>query len=106
MKNILLSPPVAFLILLALFALISLASKLLSAKGILNDSKEKSYACGQNTDVNKIQPNYNEFFPFAFFFTIMHVTVLIVATMTSGGMWLAVLYLAAAVLALRVLFRR
>ena len=77
-----------------------------SAKGKESEGKAKAYACGQVTEINRVQPNYREFFPFVFFFTIMHVVVLVIATMNSSGMWLAILYIGIALLALRILFRR
>ncbi len=106
MSDFLLLPPIAFLIFLLLSMGISLLTRIFAAKGKDSLGKLTAYACGQVTQVNKIQPDYREFFPFAFFFTIMHVVVLIIATMPAGAMWLAVLYIAIAVLALRILFRR
>lgn len=99
-------PPVAFLIFLLIYMGLSAFAKRISAKGKTSESKEKAYACGQVTDENKIQPDYREFFPFAFFFTIMHVLVLTVATMPSGFYWMAILFIAAVLLSLRILFRR
>lgn len=106
MDYFLLLPPVAFIIFLLLSTGISALTRIFSAKGKESAGKETAYACGQVTDTNKIQPDYKEFFPFAFFFTIMHVVVLIIATMPASAMWLAILYIAIAVLALRILFRR
>lgn len=103
---LLLFPPLAFVIMLALsFGLSGIASRL-SAKGTAAEGKERAYACGQNVDINRIQPDYAEFFPVAFFFTIMHVAALIIATAPAGDWEEAALYIAVALLALRVLFRR
>lgn len=103
---LLLLPPLAFIVMLLLsFGLSGVASRL-SAKGTAAAGKERAYACGQNVDVNRIQPDYAEFFPVAFFFTIMHVATLIIATAPADGWPSAVLYIAVALLALRVLFRR
>ena len=104
--NLLLLPPLAFVILLLLSRGLSGLASRLSAKGTAAEGKERAYACGQNVDVNRIQPDYAEFFPVAFFFTIMHVATLIIATAPAGEWQLAVLYIAVALLALRVLFRR
>lgn len=106
MDNFLLLPPLAFLIFLLLSMGISSLSRIFSAKGKESAGKGTAYACGQVTETNKIQPDYREFFPFAFFFTIMHVVVLIIATMPASAMWLAIIFIAVAVLALRILFRR
>ena len=102
---IVLAPPLAFLIMLALSLGMSWFSSLFAAKGTEYAGKERAYACGQNVDVNKIQPDYQEFFPVAFFFTIMHVAALIIATAPAGHWFVAALFIAVAALALKVLFR-
>lgn len=106
MNLALLVPPVAFVVMLLLSLGISGLSSLFAAKGTEAAGKERAYACGQNVDVNKIQPDYREFFPIAFFFTIMHVAALIIATAPAGEWLTAVLFMAVALLSLRVLFRR
>ena len=71
--------------------------------------RRKAYACGEATYEPKSQPDYRQFFPFAFFFTIMHVVALIVATVPKGpaaSAWLAAAYLVAAAVSLVILFRR
>ncbi len=105
MVNILM-PPIAFLIILLLSFIFSGIFQGLSAKGKETAGKEKSYACGEDVATNKAQPDYSQFFPFAFFFTIMHVLVLMIATVTKGIIGLPLLYLAAGVIALFILFRR
>lgn len=106
MNLLLLAPPLAFIVMLLLSMGISGMSSLFAAKGTPYAGKERAYACGQNVDVNKIQPDYAEFFPIAFFFTIMHVAALIIATAPAGEWVPAVLFIAVALLALKVLFRR
>jgi len=106
MNNILLSPPIAFLFFLALSFGISQFSKLLAAKGKASAGKQKAYACGESTYITKVQPDYTQFFPFAIFFTLMHVVALIVTTVPSGIPFVAVLYLGVAGLAIVILFRR
>lgn len=69
----------------------------------------KSYACGEDVKDPRVQPDYTQFFPFAFFFTIMHVVALVVATVPAGSLSaaiFAVCYLLAAAIGLFVLFRR
>ena len=106
MDQILLSPPVVFLIYLALVTLISFFAKRVSAKGVDSPGKTKSYACGEDMLINRAQPDYSQFFQFAFFFTIMHVVVLVVATDPAGISLMSGLYLAVTVLSLFMLFRR
>ena len=106
MATILLAPPVVFMIYLGLSGLISLLSKRLAATGKDSPGKGKSYACGEDMLVNRAQPDYSQFFQFAFFFTIMHVVVLVVATDPAGISLTSGLYLTVTVLTLFMLFRR
>lgn len=103
---ILLLPPVAFILFLLVSFGLSALTRLFSAKGKEAAGKEKAYACGQENVLNRVQPDYSEFFPFAFFFTIMHVVVLIIATAPAGILWMAMLYIFVAVMSLLILFRR
>jgi NADH:ubiquinone oxidoreductase subunit 3 (subunit A) len=106
MEGILLSPPVAFIIFLLMCMGLSLLTRRLGARGRDSKGKEKAYACGQDTEVNKIQPDYREFFPYAFFFTIMHTMVLVIATMPADAIWSALFYIVVALLSLRILLRK
>jgi len=106
MEKILLSPPVAFIILLAVIMLLTYLSKFIAAKGTVSAGKEEAYASGEDFKVHKVQPNYSQFFPFAFFFTIMHVVALIVATVPKEISLLAFIYVFVAFLALLILFRK
>lgn len=83
--TILLFPPLAFsLFLLVGLALMGLGS-LMAAKGKSSPGKRLPYACGEPVPVTKVQPDYAAFFPFALFFTIIHVTALIMATLPAGN---------------------
>ncbi len=106
MKNILLSPPVVFIILLAVSFLFSALFRIFAFTGKESPGKTKSYSCGEDVAINKVQTDYSQFFPFAFFFTIMHVVVLMVATIPLGFSVMPVVYIVAAVMALSILFRR
>jgi NADH:ubiquinone oxidoreductase subunit 3 (subunit A) len=106
MGNALLLPPLAFIIFLLLSMGLSRLTTLTAAVGKDCEGKTKAYACGENISLNKAQPEYRQFFPFAFFFTIMHVAALIIATAPSGISGMTVLYLAVAGLAIIILFRR
>lgn len=89
--------------------ILKIASRRLAPKGADSPGKTKAYACGENPITNRVQPNYGEFFPFAFFFTIMHVVALMVATVPAGGLGkclgIVALYLLAALSGLFILFR-
>jgi NADH-quinone oxidoreductase subunit A len=56
-----------------------------------------------------VQPDYTQFFPFAFFFTMIHVVAMMVATVPTGS-WAAIviaaLYLIGTAIGLLILFRR
>ena len=70
----------------------------------------KPYACGEDMPEHAcIQPDYGQFFPFAFFFTILHVVALMATTVpveTASTFVLALVYIAGAVVGLTVLYRK
>ncbi|MFC1501476.1 NADH-quinone oxidoreductase subunit A [Elusimicrobiota bacterium] len=110
MHNLLLSPPVAFLILLIASILASMLFSAISFKNPNNPSgKLKAYACGEEAPTQKVRPSYGQFFSFAFFFTIMHVLVLVIATAPVENIkmyGISALYIAMAITGLFVLLRR
>lgn len=111
MQYLMLLPPIAFLVVLILMWLQYMGLRAFS-HGVPVSQAEgtvKAYACGEDVKVNRVQPDYTQFFPFAFFFTIMHVVALVVATFPTGGVAvipLAVAYLVAGVIGLSILYRR
>lgn len=109
MQHWMLIPPVAFLVILVASIVASFFSKKLAAVSDTHpDGKIKAYACGEDVDMHRMQPDYGHFFPFAFFFTIMHVVALILTTVPTclTDIFIAALYVAAAGVALLILFRR
>lgn len=106
---LLLLPPIAFVVVLGIVLVFCGLVRPLAAKNAKpGPGRDKAYACGEDVKVHMSQPEYKQFFPFAYFFTIMHVIALIVATAPSGNVQiaaLAVLYLLAAVMGLFILFR-
>ena len=110
MNNILLSPPIAFLIMLVtVIVLVSGISAISFKAKSRAEGTGKSYACGEDMPPNLMQPDYSQFFPFAFFFTILHVVALMLATVpteTMGSFSIAVIYLLGAIVAMFILFRR
>lgn len=105
--GILLSPPLAFFVFLAaalgLYALgRGMAPKLTKAGGKLT-----TYACGENIPGAKVQFGYRLFFFIALFFTMMHVAVLVIATVPSGKIvFFALIYLVVIVLSVSSLITR
>ncbi len=106
MQTILLAPPVTFLIYLLLSVGLSAVSKRIAARGTESKGKLQAYACGEDMAENQGQPEYSQFFKFAFFFTIMHVIALVVATDPAGLTITSAVYLGVTVLALFMLLRR
>ena len=106
--NYLILPPIAFLIVLGVVIFQARMMKKFAAQGKPSEGKNKAYACGEAGCEHHIQPDYKQFFPFAFFFTIMHVVVLIVATVPVDFISnvLAGVYVLCAIVGLLILFRR
>ena len=109
--SMLLWPPIAFFIILAVCAFKLRAVKVLSGtdQSPRPEGQGKAYACGEDMPTNRCNPDYSQFFPFAFFFTIIHVLALVVATVPRGD-WasipIAAGYLIASAIGVFVLFRR
>jgi NADH-quinone oxidoreductase subunit A len=106
----LLSPLLAFPIVLAAAAALSFGlSRLAFKRRTLADGSGEPYASGQDFSHHMIQPDYGQFLPFAFFFTILHVIALMATTVpveTLSSFTIAIVYLCCAVMALLVLYRR
>jgi NADH:ubiquinone oxidoreductase subunit 3 (subunit A) len=108
-NQILLLPPIVFLILLAVGYLLSLSFTKLAIKGHDSAGKLEQYACGEDIPAMHLRPDYSQFFPFAIFFTIMHVVALILTTIPknfSSGYLLAAVFIFSALVGLLILFRR
>jgi len=106
MEQLLFSPPVALVIFIFLGLALSQAVSGYAATGELNERKFESYACGQRQVRHSVSPDYSQFFPYAFFFTIMHVLVLVIASAPRNAVVLPLLYVGCGILALTIIFRR
>jgi NADH-quinone oxidoreductase subunit A len=110
MNQWLLWPPIAFLLILAAgWGLLRTLGALSAPASQTDGGKRKAYACGEDMKENRGQPNYSQFFPFAFFFTIMHVLALMVATVPMrdwSAVQIAMGYLLCSSIGLFILFRR
>ena len=110
MDNILISPPVGFLIMLLVVIAFAHALTKLSFKQKNRPADiDKSYACGEDIATHLMQPDYSQFFPFAFFFTVLHVVALMITTVpveTKESFAIAVIYIVGALVGLVILFRR
>ncbi|MDR1195936.1 MAG: hypothetical protein LBL00_05615 [Endomicrobium sp.] len=107
---ILILPPVVFLLVLFFFIIVSFFTERISYKSPDNcEGKTKAYACGEDVKEHRIRPDYVEFFPFAFFFTLMHVIVLMIATSPekiTDSLAIALLFIVTAFLSILIIFRR
>lgn len=106
LNELLLTPPVAFVVALAVIGLLAWLVKGLAISGNPSPGKGEPYACGQNVPTGRIQPGYSDFFHFAFLFTILEVVALILGTVTANAIWLTLVILSVVVLAIFILFRR
>jgi NADH:ubiquinone oxidoreductase subunit 3 (subunit A) len=110
MNDFLLTPPIAFVIcLLVVLGLLSALSHLTFRGKRRTGGVLEPYACGEDIQTHMIQPNYGQFMHFAFFFTILHVVALTIATVpvkTQGALLFAILYILGAIVGLSVLYRR
>jgi NADH-quinone oxidoreductase subunit A len=109
MKGIefLVSPPVAFILILAIVSLLYLLGKKMAPKLNREGGKLTTYACGEDIPGVKVQFGYRLFFFIALFFTIMHVATLMIATVPTGKIvYFAILYLAVIFLSVMALVTR
>ena len=110
MTTLLVSPPTIFIIILAaVLCLSSALSRLAFRPKGHNVGLTRPYACGEESADSMIQPDYSQFFPFAFYFTILHVVALMVATIPAATIetfLIAVIYIIGAIIGLFVLYRR
>ena len=96
-SGILLSVPVAFVIFVILLACFYIFAGRFSSRFKKSKEKVSTYACGEDIPGIKFQFGYQLFFVFALFFTIMHVTALVIATLPSISpvVYFGIFYLAA-----------
>jgi len=109
MSLILLLPPVAFSLVMLFVMALSFLMKRTSFKGEVGPGAKNAYSCGEDLEENSFRPEYGQFFSYAFFFSIMHVVALVVATRPPGqaGSWFVpALYLSGALVALVAVLRR
>lgn len=103
--DMLLSPPVAFLIFLLLTGLLYGAGRLLAGPTREAGMKRTTYSSGEEASREMAAPGYRPFFVVALFFAILHLGVLVLAVggisaATAGG---AAIYLVGLMLALLAL---
>ncbi|HBB66879.1 MAG TPA: hypothetical protein DCZ93_06205 [Elusimicrobia bacterium] len=110
--EILLFPPIAFIISLLFVMFVSELLSPLAAKParVPGSAKHKAYGCGEDVPVDQARavPDYQGFFPFAIFFTLLHVAGLMLATWSfnpvSAGIELVIGYAVSVMVILAILF--
>jgi len=105
MERPLLSPLGAFLVLSAVVSLLILWWSRYAERPA-EKATSKPYACGEDAFDALARPDYGGFLAFAFFFTIAHVTVMMLAMQPARICCAGGLYIAGAVVAFSVLFRK
>ena len=78
--QVLLTPPVAFLVYMLLSALLVGFGRLLAGPSQANPSKSSTYASGEAAPTVVAAPGYQPFFVVALFFAVLHLGVLMLAT--------------------------
>jgi hypothetical protein len=110
LQDLVLTPPIAFIIVfVVVLGGASLFSFFAYNKHRNLIDAQKAYACGEEFTDHLIQPDYSQFFPFAFFFTILHIVALVIATVpteTVETFAMAITYIVGAVIGLLILLRK
>jgi len=101
MNDILVSPPIAFLIYLLLVALLSGFGRLLAGPSQPSAVKSSTYSSGEAPPTRIAAPGYRPYFVVALFFAILHLGVLMIGTSDISPM--AVVYIIGLMLALLAL---
>jgi len=87
--EILLSPPIAFLLYIPLVLIITQVGKTLAGPEHPNEMKSSVYGSGEEAQTYLAAPGYKPFFLIAFFFAILHLGMLVLGTgqlnLTTGA---------------------
>ena len=78
--NFLLSPPVAFVLYLALVAVLTGTAHALAAPAHATPLKASTYASGETPPARPAAPGYRTFFPIALFFAMLHLGILMLGS--------------------------
>lgn len=96
--TLLLTPPVAFLIFVALAALLNNLGRVLAGPEKPSEIKSSLYTGGEMHHSPVGAPGYRPFFVIALFFAILHLGVLMLGT--GGLTWMSLIYLIGLIFAL------
>ena len=84
-RDVLLSPPVAGCVFLALTYGLYRLGGALAARGEEHLAKYQPYACGEDLLPPEAQLAYHAFFQLALMFSLMHLTAMVISTLPPGG---------------------
>lgn len=84
-EDVLLSPPVALCVFLALAYGLYRLGGALAASGEEHPGKHQPYACGEDLLPPQAQLAYHAFFRLALMFGVLHLATLVVSTLPPGG---------------------
>jgi NADH:ubiquinone oxidoreductase subunit 3 (subunit A) len=95
MVNILLSPPIALVVFIGILSLFYRFIRKHAAKGKDHPEKHLPYSGGQKIPPREVRLSYNAFFRLALLFSVTHVAVLVLATLSIGikQSWVGLLFL-------------
>jgi NADH:ubiquinone oxidoreductase subunit 3 (subunit A) len=89
MSDVILTPPIAFLIYVALVGLLSGFGRMLAFHGKTTPLKSSTYASGEASPARAAAPGYRPFFVIALFFAVLHLGALMLGTsglsLTTAG---------------------
>lgn len=106
MESVFYSPPVIFsLLLLTLFGISTWLTRFAN-KAESGEHSKDPYACGHRDVENYVNPDYSQYFPYAFIFTVVHILILVVATAPPEASFTAIIYIISGILAILIAFKR
>jgi NADH:ubiquinone oxidoreductase subunit 3 (subunit A) len=76
--HVLLSPPVAFLLYVPLVLVVAALGRLLAGPAQASPMKSSTYGSGEAPPTHGAAPGYQPFFLIAFFFAVLHLSMLVV----------------------------
>ncbi len=106
MDKVLYSPPVVFFLLFFSLILFSKTLKRFGVKGTTGEHALEAYACGQRSVENYVNPDYSQYFSYAFIFTVIHVLILVVATSPKNIQVMPAIYVISGILAILIALKR
>ena len=106
MEAVFFSPPVIFALLFFSGAMLSRWLSKFSIKSKTAEHALDSYACGQRNVQNYVNPDYSQYYSYAFIFTVVHILILVVATAPADAPALPIIYIVSGILAILIAFKR